>query len=71
MANNINISGRLHSVATDNIITGANEILDDNLGKKQDVINAELLDAIGTVERDQIIAVSSWDDDSYDEVPTK
>ena len=44
---NINIGGRLHSAATGNTVAGANEILDDNLSKKQDVINAEQSQAIG------------------------
>ena len=39
--NKINVGGRLHSAATGNILTGANEILDDNKNKKQSVINAE------------------------------
>ena len=41
MAEQINIGGRLHSTATGNVVTGANEILDDNKNKKQNVINAE------------------------------
>lgn len=43
---NINIGGRLHSAATGNTVTGANEIMDDNLGKKQDVVNQQLQQAI-------------------------
>lgn len=39
---NINIGGRLHSTATGNVVAGANEILDDNKGKKQSVINQEV-----------------------------
>lgn len=39
---NINIGGRLHSTATGNTVAGANEILDDNKGKKQSVINQEV-----------------------------
>ena len=41
MAKDINIGGRLHSIATGNVIAGADEILDDNLGKKQTQINTE------------------------------
>ena len=41
MAENINIGGRLHSIATGNVVTGANEILDDAKGKKQSQINTE------------------------------
>lgn len=38
---NVDISGRLHSIATGNVVAGANEILDDDLSKKQSQINAE------------------------------
>ena len=38
----IEVGGRLHSIATGNVLAGANEIIDDNKeGKKQSVINAE------------------------------
>lgn len=37
----IDIPGRLHSVATEKIIAGANEIYDDNLGKTQEELNEE------------------------------
>lgn len=37
----IHIGGRLHSDATGNVVTGANEVLDDYFGKKQDTINKE------------------------------
>lgn len=47
--NKINVGGRLHSVATGNVIAGANEILDDTQNKKQQDINAELIEAVGTV----------------------
>lgn len=43
---NINIGGRLHSTATGNTVAGANEVLDDVKGKKQDVINAEVDEAL-------------------------
>lgn len=36
----IDIPGRLHSVATDGIVTGANEVMDDNIGELQSQINA-------------------------------
>jgi hypothetical protein len=48
MAENINIGGRLHSTATGNTVAGANEVLDDTQNKKQNVINAELIEAVGT-----------------------
>ena len=47
---NINVGGRLHSAASGNVLAGADEILDDvnySPGKKQSVVNAELLEAIG------------------------
>jgi len=34
MSKNINIGGRLHSTATGNIVTGADEIFDDKQNKK-------------------------------------
>lgn len=49
MAKNINIGGRLHSIATGNVVAGANEILDDNLGKKQTQINAETYSLVESV----------------------
>ena len=42
MATDINIAGRLHSMATGNVVAGSDEILDDTLGKKQSVINEEV-----------------------------
>ena len=49
MAKNINIGGRLHSIATGNVIAGADEILDDNLGKKQTQINTETYSLVESV----------------------
>lgn len=40
--NNIEVGGRLHSIATGNVLTGANEILDDTINKKQSEINSDL-----------------------------
>lgn len=37
----INIGGRLHDTSSNHTVTGANEVLDDDLQKKQSVINAE------------------------------
>lgn len=51
MANNENlipIPGRLHSVATEGHVAGANEIYDDTLQKNQATINSELIAAVGT-----------------------
>ena len=41
MSKIINIPGRIHSTEQGNVTTGANEVLDDIKGKKQNVINAE------------------------------
>lgn len=49
MAKDINIGGRLHSIATGNVVAGANEILDDNLGKKQTQINTETYSLVESV----------------------
>ena len=51
MANNENlipIPGRLHSVATEGHVSGANEIYDDTQQKDQETINSELVAAVGT-----------------------
>ena len=49
MAKDINIGGRLHSIATGNVVAGADEILDDNLGKKQTQINTETYSLVESV----------------------
>ena len=41
MSKTIKIPGRIESVATGKVVTGANFILDDTKGKKQNVINEE------------------------------
>ena len=41
MSKQINIGGRLHSTEVGNVAVGANEVLDDTKGKKQNVINSE------------------------------
>ena len=51
MANNevlIPIPGRLHSVATEGHVAGADEIYDDTQQKDQGTINSELISAVGT-----------------------
>ena len=48
----INVGGRLHSIATGNVLTGADEILDDSKGKKQSVLNAETDERVSVVEGD-------------------
>lgn len=53
MATNENliiIPGRLHSVATEGHVSGADEIIDDNLNKNQEAINAEVSEAIDDLE---------------------
>ena len=42
MGKRTNIGSRLHSVERGNVVAGANEILDDAKGKKQNVINNEV-----------------------------
>ena len=46
--NLIPIPGRLHSVATEGHVAGADEIFDDSLNKNQATINQEVNKAIGT-----------------------
>lgn len=48
--NKINIGGRLHSIATGNVVAGADEILDDIQNKKQNLINQETSQKIGALE---------------------
>ena len=51
MAENvIKIGGRLHSSAQGNVLSGANEIYDDEKQKKQSVINAEVDEAIADLQ---------------------
>lgn len=40
--NYVKIPGRLSSVALDGIVSGANEIWDDDLGKKQNQLNQQI-----------------------------
>ena len=47
---NINIPGRLHSVETGNIVTGADEVFDDNMGLKQQAINQQVDEAVTQLE---------------------
>ena len=46
--NLIPIPGRLHSVATEGHVAGADEIYDDTQAKDQETINSELIQAVGT-----------------------
>ena len=58
MNKNINIPGRLHSVATDGQVAGANEIYDDNLQKFQQEVNTELHEEMEDAKE----VVGSFDD---------
>lgn len=46
----INVPGTLHSFETGNVLANADEILDTNLNKKQDVINQDLDEGISSLE---------------------
>ena len=46
----INIPGRLHSVATDGQVVGADEVFDDEKGKTQKEINDEILSRLNALE---------------------
>ena len=46
----INIPGRLHSVETGNIVTGADEVFDDNMELKQQAINQQVDEAVTQLE---------------------
>ncbi|MBO7693015.1 MAG: hypothetical protein J6Y28_09700 [Acholeplasmatales bacterium] len=45
---NIEVGGRLHSIASGNVLAGADEIFDDAKNKKQSVINAEVDSILST-----------------------
>lgn len=45
----IEIGGRLHSIATGNVLAGANEIFDDDKNKKQSEINTETYSLVNDV----------------------
>jgi hypothetical protein len=46
----INIPGRLHSVETGNIVTGADEVFDDNMELKQSTVNQQVDKAVSQLE---------------------
>ena len=50
MSKMINIPGRLHAVTSENVVAGSNEILDDTIGKKQNVINKEVDNKLASLE---------------------
>lgn len=47
--NKINVGGRLHSIATGNVLAGANEIFDDEKNKKQNDINTETYSLVNNI----------------------
>lgn len=53
MPKNIDIGGRLHSVASGNIVTGADEVFDDAKGKRQSEINAEIYNTLSYIPKDR------------------
>lgn len=67
---NIEIGGRLHSTATGNVVAGANEILDDTKGKKQNVINSETDTHLGNLDA-EIIRVEGKTDENREEINRK
>ena len=46
---NIEVGGRLHSIATGNVLAGANEIFDDEKNKKQNDINTETYTLVNNI----------------------
>lgn len=46
---NIEVGGRLHSIATGNVLAGANEIFDDDKNKKQNDINTETYSLVNDI----------------------
>ena len=54
----INIPGRLHSVSTEGVVTGADEILDDSLNKTQTQFNQETNARIEALQEGTLIIVS-------------
>lgn len=65
MSKTIYIGGRLESKEKGNVVTGANAILDDTKGKKQNVINKETDDELARLEQ------SKQDNLNFDSTPTE
>ena len=65
MSKTIYIGGRLESKEKGNVVTGANAILDDTKGKKQNVINKETDDELARLEQ------SKQDNLNFDNTPTE
>ena len=65
MGKTINIGGRIHNPEVGNVVTGANEVLDDTKGKKQSVINSETDAELLRLENEK------QDNLSFDNTPTE
>ena len=65
MSKTIYIGGRIESKEKGNVVTGANAILDDTKGKKQNVINKETDDELARLEQ------SKQDNLNFDNAPTE
>lgn len=67
--NKINVGGRLHSIATGNVLVGADEIFDDEKNKKQNDINTETYSLVNNIN--EILNSLSPDQQSALNVATK
>lgn len=65
MGKTVNIGGRIHNPEVGNVVTGANEILDDTKGKKQNVINTEVDTALAGLDS------GKQDKLTFDQTPTE
>ena len=65
MGKTIDIGGRIHNPEVGNVVTGANEILDDTKNKKQDVINGEVDAALEALD------ANKQDNLTFDQTPTE
>lgn len=66
---NIEVGGRLHSIATGNVLAGANEIFDDDKNKKQNDINTETYSLVNNIN-ERLNSLSPDQQDALD-VATK
>lgn len=65
MGKTVNIGGRIHNPEVGNVVAGANEILDDTKGKKQNMINSEVDTALAGLDS------GKQDKLSFDQAPTE
>lgn len=65
MGKTVNIGGRIHNPEVGNVVAGANEILDDSKGKKQNVINGEVDTALAGLDS------GKQDKLTFDQTPTE